>query len=173
MSRTSQECSWSASEKQGQWHVIEMPAIKDEGTEHESALWPEWYDLESLKRIKSDIGHRDWSALFQQNPRPEEGTFFKREWFEFYTKPPERLNKFATGDFAVTEGDGDFTDIGTHGYAPEGILYLGLDGWYGQTSSDKWIEALIDQFARHQAVLLLCRDRALYAAPSNRSCAGG
>jgi hypothetical protein len=134
---------------EGQWHVIEMPAIRNEGTEQESALWPQWYDLESLKRIKSDIGPREWSALFQQNPRPEEGTFFKREWFEFYTKPPERLNKFATGDFAVTEGDGDFTDIGTHGYAPEGILYLGLDGWYGQTSSDKWIEALIDQFARH------------------------
>jgi len=133
-----------------QWHVIEMPAIQNEGTDHESALWPQWYDLEALRRIKADIGHRDWSALFQQNPRPEEGTFFKREWFEMYSKPPDRINKFTTGDFAVTEGDGDFTDIGTHGYSPEGVLYLGLDGWYGQTSSDKWIESLIDQFARHK-----------------------
>lgn len=133
-----------------QWQVIELPAIQDEGTEHEAALWPEWYNLEALKRIKSDIGHRDWSALFQQNPRPEEGTFFKREWFGFYKTPPERLHKYTTGDFAVTEGDGDFTDIGTHGYAPDGVLYLGLDGWYGQTSADKWIEALIDQYARHK-----------------------
>lgn len=134
----------------GQWEVIEFPAIANEGTDHEQALWPQWYDLDALHRIKADIGPRDWSALFQQQPRPEEGTFFKREWFTFYKEPPARLHKYTTGDFAVTEGDGDFTDIGTHGYSPEGVIYLGLDGWYGQTSADKWIEALIDQFARHK-----------------------
>lgn len=133
-----------------QWHVISLPAISNENQPHESALWPEWYDLTALKRIKADIGSRDWSALYQQNPMPDEGTFFKREWFEFYKEPPVRMNRFTTGDFAVTEGDGDFTEIGTHGYAPEGVLYLGIDGWFGQTSSDQWIEVLIDQIAKNR-----------------------
>lgn len=133
-----------------QWTVVELPAIQNEGTDHEKALWPQWYNLDALHRIKSDIGHRDWASLYQQNPTPDEGTFFKREWFTFYKSPPERLHRYTTGDFAVTDGDGDYTEIATHGYAPDGTLYLGMDGWYGQTAADKWIEALIDQVERNK-----------------------
>lgn len=126
------------------FEVVELPADLDDPP------WVERYDRKALERIKANTDPRQWAALYMQNPTPDEGTFFKREWFDFYTKPPDRIHKYTTGDFAVTEGDGDFTDIGTHGYSPEGVLYLGLDGWYGQTSADKWIEALIDQYAKHK-----------------------
>jgi predicted phage terminase large subunit-like protein len=126
------------------WEIVELPALL------EDPPWIERYDRKALERIRDNSDPRQWAALYLQNPAPDEGTFFKREWFGFYKTPPDRLHKYTTGDFAVTEGDGDFTDIGTHGYAPDGVLYLGLDGWYGQTSADKWIEALIDQYARHK-----------------------
>jgi hypothetical protein len=128
------------------WEIVKLPAIDTAGR----ALWPERYGLPELTRIRDNTAPLQWSALYQQNPLPEEGTFFKREWFAFYHSPPAGLHKYSTGDFAVTEEGGDFTDIATHGYGPDGSLYLALDGWFGQTSADVWIDALIDQFQRHK-----------------------
>ena len=68
------------------WTVVEMPAIN----EADEALWPEAYPIEALERIRNNTLPRFWSALYQQRPAPEEGTFFKREWFRPYAKPPAR-----------------------------------------------------------------------------------
>lgn len=126
------------------WEVVELPATLDDPP------WPERYDRAALERIKTISGHRKWSALYLQNPTPDDGTFFLREWFELYD--PKKMpvcHKYTTGDFAVTDEGGDYTDIGTHGYAGD-TLYLACDGWYGQKTADVWIEQLIDQFARQK-----------------------
>jgi hypothetical protein len=62
-----------------------------------------------LARIKATIGPREWSALYQQKPQPDEGTFFQRDWFKEWDKTPEALNIYGTSDYAVTDGGGDFT----------------------------------------------------------------
>jgi hypothetical protein len=125
------------------WTVVELKADAD--------LWPERYDAAALERIRVNTSPIKWSALYMQNPMPEEGTFFKREWFELFdpAKLDKAAHKYITSDFAVTQGDGDFTEIGTHGYLGE-TLYLGLDGWYGQTSADVWIEQCCEQIKRHR-----------------------
>lgn len=123
-----------------QWEIISLPAI-DAG----KALWPEWYDLKSLEQIKATIGPRDWLALFQQSPTADEGTFFKREWFNTYDTPPAHLNIYMSGDFAVTENGGDFTELGVWGVSPDRRLYL-LDWWFGQTTSDVWITEMVERF---------------------------
>ncbi len=64
------------------WHCLDLPAINNAG----EPLWPERYDLEALERIKAAIGPRDWSALYQQQPSPDDGDFFKRDWFNLYTE---------------------------------------------------------------------------------------
>lgn len=134
-----------AMNQQGErWRVLEMPAIENEGTDDEQALWPDWYDLESLKRIRNTIGPRDWSALYQQRPASDEGDFFKREWLKSY-KPsdkPERLNVYITSDFAVTEGRGDYTCHVVWGVDLDHNLYA-LDCWRGQSGPDVWIDALL------------------------------
>jgi hypothetical protein len=84
-----------------------------------------------------------------QNPTPDEGTFFRREWFERFDPKTVSGHAYTTGDFAVTEGDGDYTELATHRYLGD-TLYLACDGWYGQTAADTWIERLIDQFSRHK-----------------------
>lgn len=138
-------------ERQGgdKWHRIELPAIKDG-----KALWPERYGLEELERIRVNTSPLKWSSLYMQQPMPEEGTYFKREWFEFFDPAKVgRVHKYTTSDFAVTDeadsSDADYTEIGTHGYSTEN-LYLCLDGWYGQKSADVWIETAIDQMKRHK-----------------------
>lgn len=131
-----------------QWEVIDLPAILMEDGE-EKALWPEWYPLEELHGIRSAVGSRDWLALYQQQPTADDGTFFKREWFRDRRDAPERLRKFITGDFAVTEGGGDFTDLAVWGVDPDGALYA-IDWWSGQEAADTWIDALLDLVQQHK-----------------------
>lgn len=122
--------------------IVELPADLNDPP------WPERYDRAALERIKANTDPRQWSALYMQNPTPDEGTFFKREWFKL-VDPKVSGHKYTTGDFAVTEGGGDFTELGTHVYRDD-RLTLCVDGWRGQTAADQWIERLIDQFAKHR-----------------------
>jgi hypothetical protein len=125
------------------WEIIELPALLDDPP------WVERYDHKALERIRANSDPRQWSALYLQNPTPDDGTFFLREWFEFVDPKKVVGHKYTTGDFAVTEGAGDFTELGTHAYAGD-TLTLAVDGWKGQTAADTWIERLIDQFGRHK-----------------------
>jgi predicted phage terminase large subunit-like protein len=127
-----------------QWTVLELPALNDAG----KALWPEWYDETALARIKATIGPREWSALYQQRPQPDEGTFFRREWFGQWDKLPA-LRYYGTSDYAVTDGGGDFTVHRIWGIDGEGNI-LRVDGWRGQTASDEWIERKLDLIAKYK-----------------------
>ena len=62
------------------WEIIDFPAILDEGTDQEEALWPERYPLEVLHTIKATLPFYDWSCLYQQNPVPKEGNIIREEW---------------------------------------------------------------------------------------------
>lgn len=127
-----------------QWEIIEMPSWSMVGGKR-TALWPVKYSLEKLDEIRLAIGERDFSALYQQDPTPEEGDHFKREWFKRY-KPedlPEKLNKYGTSDFAVSEDDGDFTEHTVWGLDKDDNSYM-VKNWYGQTTADVWIETLLD-----------------------------
>lgn len=68
------------------------------------ALHPARYDLRKLNRIKRTLPIRFWSALYQQNPVPDDGTFFTREQFKRAILPPRNAcHVFISFDFAITE----------------------------------------------------------------------
>ncbi len=121
------------------WTVLDLPALDDHGR----ALWPEQYDETALERIRRTIGSREWEALYMQRPAPDTGDFFRRDWFRRYDKAPKHLRIYGASDYAVTAGDGDYTEHGVFGMDPDGDLYL-LDWWSGQTASDVWIETQLD-----------------------------
>jgi predicted phage terminase large subunit-like protein len=127
-----------------QWEVLELPAINTAG----EALWPDWYPVEALARIKATVGPREWSALYQQQPQPDEGTFFKREWFNTWGKLPD-LRYYGTSDYAVTDGGGDYTVHRIWGIDSNGDVYR-VDGYRAQETSDKWIEAKLDLIAKYK-----------------------
>ena len=124
-----------------QWEIVELPAINTRG----EALWPEWYPIDRLERIRRNTQARDWSALYQQNPTPEDGDYFKAEWMKPYDKAPARdtLRIYGGSDYAVTADGGDYSVHAVVGIDPEGRMYL-LDLWRGQTSSDQWVESFCD-----------------------------
>ena len=117
------------------WEKLILPAILSNG----EALWPDWYPIDALNRTKAAIGPRDWSALYQQQPAPDDGTFFLKAWFKRHETPPPRVHVYMTSDYAVTEGDGDYTEHGMWGIDGTGRIFQ-LDWWHGQTASDEWIE---------------------------------
>ncbi len=125
-----------------QWTVLELAAINGQG----EALWPEWYPLPALERIRDTIGQREWSALYQQRPQPDEGTFFQRDWFRTWDRLPP-LRYYGTSDYAVTDGGGDYTVHRVWGVDAGGALYR-VGGWRGQTTSDVWIERKLDLIAK-------------------------
>ena len=127
------------------WAVVELPAIDDRGM----ALWPEAYPIAALERIRLNTQPRFWSALYQQQPTPDTGDYFKVDWLRPYDKAParERLTVYGASDYAVTDDGGDYTVHVVVGMDPEGRLYL-LDLWREQTSSEKWIEAFCDLVLR-------------------------
>lgn len=121
------------------WTILELPAILSSG----EALWPERYPLEHLERIKRVTLPRHWSALYQQRPSPEEGAYYKRDWFRYYDEVPRHLRIYGASDYAVTDGDGDWTVHIVVGVDPDDNIYV-LDLWRGQTASDVWVQAWLD-----------------------------
>lgn len=84
------------------WEVIDFPAILDEGTPQEEALWPERYPLEVLKTIRATLPEYDWYCLYQQNPIPKGGIVFKAEWLK-EGHPEEYAAIYAGMDLAISE----------------------------------------------------------------------
>ena len=123
------------------WDTLYLPAIDKAG----QALWPEQYPVARLQKIKLAVGSRDWSALYQQEPTPDTGEFFQRDWLRPVDALPPKsaLRIYGASDYAVTSKGGDFTVHVVVGVDSDSRMYL-LDLWRGQTDSAEWIEALCD-----------------------------
>lgn len=123
------------------WHVVELPAINDAG----EALWPEAYPIAALERIRANTPPRFWSGLYQQNPIPDEGNYFKAEWLRHYdTLPPKNLLRFyGASDYAVSDGEGDWTVHLVVGVDHAENIYI-VDLWRRQAATDAWVEAFCD-----------------------------
>ena len=127
------------------WDIVELPAINSDG----AALWPESYPIETLENIRRNTFPRYWSALYQQQPTPEEGEYFKRDWFRWYDKQPTHMRIYGGSDYAVTAKGGDYTVHAVIGVDPDDNIYV-LDIWRAQAESHIWVESFIDLVAKHK-----------------------
>jgi predicted phage terminase large subunit-like protein len=73
-------------EGSGEWEVIEFPAIMPSG----EPLWPEFWSIDELEKLKVELPISKWSAQYQQDPTSEEGALIKRDWWNVWEaeKPP-------------------------------------------------------------------------------------
>ena len=131
-----------------QWEVLSLPAIDGAG----DALWPAWYPIDRLEQIRGVLPARDWNSLYQQNPIPDDGDYFKAAWFGEYEELPANLRIYAASDYAVTDGGGDWTEHGVFGVDFNDNIYV-LDWWRGQTAADTWIESQCDLIVRHEPIM--------------------
>lgn len=100
------------------YEFFEFPAVFNEGLPDEKALWPEFFDLEALKRTKASMPLFQWNAQYQQQPTSEEGAIIKREWWRMWEEedPPELEFVIMTLDAAAEKNNrADFTALLTWG----------------------------------------------------------
>lgn len=78
----------SAAQRSGEdWEVIEFPAILPSGT----PLWPEFWSLQELEALRTELPNAKWQAQYQQNPVGNESAIVKRDWWKWWEKdnPPD------------------------------------------------------------------------------------
>lgn len=100
--------------KSDQWDILEFPAILPSG----NPLWPEYWELEELEKVKMSIGLKKWNAQWQQQPTNDDGAILKREWWRRwkYDEPPLCDYILQTMDTAYSKKEtADFSVIATWG----------------------------------------------------------
>jgi len=114
---------------------LKLPAIYNG-----QALWPFKHSLDDLK-IEQRADPRTFAGQMMQDPSPEDGDFFKRDWFQRFDlgSQPKDLVNYGASDYAVTDGGGDFTEHGVAGFDKQEDLWI-VDWWSGQTAPDVWID---------------------------------
>lgn len=111
------------------WTVLKLPALCEEPNAlHEQravgeALWPERFSVQQLLDRKALSAHQ-FEALYQQNPSPREGSFFKVFRIEIVDAAPAGLKEVRAWDMGATEGSGDPTAGVKMGTAGDGIFYV-------------------------------------------------
>ena len=79
-----------------------------------AALHPERYDAVKLHRIKKTIPPRFWAALYQQNPVPDDGSYFTKDQFQLNPIPhPKNCRVYIAWDFAISEKKQNDYTVGT------------------------------------------------------------
>ncbi len=130
------------------WHIVHLPAIRPDVDQEFPAsctvepdwravgepLCPERYDLKKLQKREKRIGAYYWAALYQGEPKPRDGDFFKLAWLsDVVERAPEEAERVRYWDKAATSGGGDYS-AGVLVAYHRGILYV-EDVVRGQWSS--------------------------------------
>ena len=110
------------------------------------ALHPERYDLQKLNRIKRTIQPRFWSALYQQNPVPDDGDYFLKEHFKRADPPPvTRSNVFIAFDFAISIKKANDYTVGAVGLQDENdVLHIAEILRYKSNDSLFMVESILN-----------------------------
>lgn len=195
------------------FEIVRYPAINDQGDEyiladdtivqlplgaevpegakltrpHMTALHGERYTLDALLRRKQTyfaLGQqRWWHALYQQNPTPDDGTYFTKKMFRFATSEPHPLerNGYQAWDFAITEKQKNDWIVGVNGWQDQrDDLYVTDVVRFKSDDSYVIVDAVLDFWVAHGATALIgfedgqiwkslksvferrCQERALY-----------
>lgn len=127
-----------------EFELLKIPALDGSG----KSYWEIKEPTEQLKKFQAAQPYI-FSSQYMQEPAPEEGNFFKRDMFEFYDELPEHVHKYGASDYAVSDGEGDYTVHGVLALDEKEDMYL-CDLWRGQTMSDVWVEKMLDMAHHHQ-----------------------
>ena len=130
------------------WKQISFPAILDSG----NPVWPEYWDLEELEKVKASLPIRNWSAQYMQNPTSEEGAIIKREWWQKWEgKIPKLKHVMQSYDTAFSKKEtDDYSAITTWGifqpYEDMGDALILLDAVRGKFDFPELKIVALDQY---------------------------
>ena len=157
------------------WEIVSYPAIatKDEfllddgSIVHElqpgakllrrdgEALHESRYPLSRLRNMKRSMQPRHWSALYQQNPVPDEGVYFTKEMLRFTNSIPpiKEMKLYSAWDLAVGEKQhNDFT-VGVVGAMDwQGQIHI-IDMVHMRGDTHKVADAILATYKKYPSIL--------------------
>ena len=167
------QAAMAAEEDADQFEIVRYPAlseaweIRDETTSeilrrddappalepHQTLLRPkdfclheDRYPTDALKRIRANLQPRIWSALYQQNPVPDEGMYFKKEYFRYQKAlpSPNGLRIYTAWDFAIGEKQQNDWTVGATVLQDETDTIYVLEIFRMKGDSFQIVEAMLD-----------------------------
>ena len=134
------------------WEVVRYPAVAEEKEEYRDygeALHPERYSLKALDQIRSAVGPRDWSALYQQNPVSDDGEYFTRDMIQYYDDDevdPDAMRYYCAWDLAIGKRDrNDYTVGMVVGVNDRDELFV-IDAVRGRFDGFEIVERILDLY---------------------------
>jgi predicted phage terminase large subunit-like protein len=156
----------------GGWEVLSLPAIAEQdetiaigdGVFHSraagDALHPELEPLESLEKLRFEIGSDVFAAQYQQAPVPPGGCMIRREWLRYYDKLPERTYRtriIQSWDTAAKDGAQNDWSVCTTWMQVDNCYYL-IDLTRGRYEYPRLRDIAIAQAQKHRPHCILIED---------------
>ena len=131
------------------WEVVKYPAIAkfdEKYRKRGEALHPERFPIHELETTKTTLIPRDWEALYQQEPTSDDGDFFTKDMFRFYSPADlpdfDDMRFYAAADLAISQKQtADFTVFAVIGVDRKQNLWL-VDLFRGRWNSLGIIEKM-------------------------------
>lgn len=141
----------------GEWTVINLPFLAKEndplGRFPGDMLWPDYFDEGTLRDAQKDS--TVFSALYQQDPTPEDGDFFKRDWiigstYERGELPLlDELAVYVASDHAVSQKQSaDFTCIIPCGVDAHNDIWIFPDVFWDRVDSLEAVDVMLNLMQR-------------------------
>jgi len=139
------------------WHILALPAIAVENDPMKrkpgEALWPTQFPIDILLNIKR-LNERGFSALYQGQPTPDDGDFFRKDWIKTYDSPnkiPKNIRIYAASDHAVSIAqDADKTVLMCVGVDEEDNIWVLPDIFWRRAQTDTVCDAMLDIMKRRK-----------------------
>lgn len=95
-----------------EWELLNLPAFARAGDPvgraEGEALCPELISAEELESTKASTSSYWWGAMYMQEPTPDEGGIFHRDWWRYWRTPDEfQIHRLCQSwDLSFKDGDG-------------------------------------------------------------------
>lgn len=119
------------------------------------ALHPARFNRTQLLKIKRTLQPRHWSALYQQNPIPDEGLYFTKDMFRYQEHTPDHryMYTFVAWDLAIgMKQTNDWTVGIVGGLDYDDNLHI-LDMVRGRWTSLQIANAILETHVKYKALL--------------------
>lgn len=140
------------------WTRIRIPALSEGkdidplGREKDEVCWPERFTQQfylDKRNHRSDIVRADFETQDQCNPCPTEGTWFKADWFRYYTELPKHFTNYVASDHAYRiKQKNDKTCILKVHIDPTGDIYISPETFWERCETDKLADEMFDTIKR-------------------------
>lgn len=138
------------------FEIINIPAIAMDddplGRKPGEALWPERFGIGYLEEMQ-EANSASFAALYQCDPTPDDGVFFRADDIFEYEELPQNLRLFCASDHAVaTKQINDPTVLVPFGIDEAGDAYILPQIIWQRLDSERTVEEMLAMMQRHHPI---------------------